>query len=394
MHIIILSRALPFHSIGGMQVITWDLAKAFALKGIKVTCITTKVEDKPAEFTVDGVNIIAIQSAKKESYSRSWWNESKQLLIDKYLNDCDVLFSVSASGFEAVKLKPYMKNTKFIFQGHGTSLIEIASKLRVGTFKSVLSIVKNIKWIPIDIYKYTKFDGIIASGERVFSSLQGVVYQRFINKTPVTYLPNGIFTQEFYPSDNLKHDMRINLGLGLDEVVFLLASRLHAQKGIIHALKGLEILHKKAPNFKVLIVGDGPDRDSIQNYVDKSQLSQSVIFTGAVSIKKLPHYINAADAYIFPTLHEEGLPLLPLEALACGLPVFASEHLTEIKKLPHVSTFNPKEPECLAGILLDFLQISPRPKSRVSLLPYRYSMDGVVESYLTFFNGISSEKRV
>jgi glycosyltransferase involved in cell wall biosynthesis len=375
-----------------MQVITWDLARAFVNKNIRVTCITTSIADKPDEFEEDGVNIVALPDTKSGCYTRNWWRKSKAYVAQHFLTDCDICFSVSASGFSVVDLKKKMPTTCFVFQGHGTSLSEIVSKFRLHTVKSLLSSLKNIKWLPIDLVKYQSFDGIIASGERVYKDLNGKFYQFTLKDMPLKYLPNGIFTDEFFPSNNLRREARNRLDIPNDELVFLLASRLHKQKGIQQALLGLELLFEYCNKFKVVIVGDGPDEKDLKRFVSQSVLVGSVNFVGAVSINELPMYLNSADAYLFPTLHEEGLPLLPLEALACGIPVFASQHLSEINKLDHVLPINPRSPDSIRDALLNFKNTMVA-KTQQSLLPYKYSMEGVVEAYLNFFEEIKNAKK-
>jgi glycosyltransferase involved in cell wall biosynthesis len=393
MHIVILTRVLPFHSIGGMQVITWDLARAFVNKNIRVTCLTTSIAGKPSEFEMDGVNIVALPGTKPGCYTRNWWRKSKTYVDQHFLNDCNICFSVSASGFSVTELKKQMPNTYFVFQGHGTSLSEIVSKFRLHTVKSLLSSLKNIKWLPIDLVKYQSFDGMIASGERVYKDLNGKFYQSFLKEKPLKYLPNGIFTDEFFPCGKLREEGRNKLNMADSELVFLLASRLHKQKGIQQALSGLELLFEQCNKFKVVIIGDGPDEQRLKHFVSQSVLADSVSFIGAVSINDLPMYLNASDAYVFPTLHEEGLPLLPLEALACGIPVFASQHLSEINKLDYVYSINPRSPHSIKDALLDFKSnILNKPKKK-SLLPYKYSMQGVVEAYLNFFEEIKNERK-
>ncbi|WP_075185474.1 glycosyltransferase family 4 protein [Teredinibacter haidensis] len=385
MHIVILTRVLPFHSIGGMQVITWDLAKAFASKGIKVSCITTSIPGRPSAFSESGVDVLALKGTKPGAYSRAWWKLSKGYLSKLLVDHCDVVLSVSAAGFSAVALKKMFPETKFVFQAHGTSLSEIVSKFRLHTFKSLASSLKNIKWLPIDIYKYPFFDGIITSGMRVYRDLDGPFYRKFLRDKKIKYLPNGIDINEFFPCQKMRVSGRESLNIDMGETVYLLASRLHKQKGLQKALLGLSLL-AEGQGFKVLIVGDGPEEQNIRNTVAESNLEGRVIFVGGVPIKELPLYLNMSDVYIFSTLHEEGLPLLPLEALATGLPVLASQHLEEVNSLSeYVVPVDPRSPASIKkGLILCEYKKSPRR----NLLPAKYSMAGVIDEYIKYFDNI------
>lgn len=388
MHIVIVTRALPFHQIGGMEVITWDLARAFALQGIKVSCLTTRIKGKPEQFCIDNVNVIALKKCKPSAYSSQWWKESRKYFEQFFIGKCDVVLSVSAAAFGIVALRKACPDTKFVFQAHGTSLSEILSKFRLRTIKSILSSVVNMKWLPIDLYKYRNFDGFVASGHRVYKDLNGKFYQAFIGNKHLEYLPNGIFISDFYPNNATREMIRQKLDIKPECKVYLLASRLTKQKGVRQALDGLAVLRDKGNEFKVIVLGNGPEEENLKEHVNTLALANSVKFIGPVSIQELPDYLNASDLYIFSTLHEEGLPLLPLEALATGLPVIASEHLAEINGLSDkVIGVNPRDPEAIAKAIAD-VERKHLLNQRDNFLPEAYSMEGVVKEYLRFFKSI------
>lgn len=389
MHIIIVSRVLPHHSIGGMQVITWDLAKQFTKQGLEVTCLTTTIPGLPAHFIEDGVRVVALDNTTPGKHSRFWWKSSKRYIEENHLNNCDVLLSVSAAGFEILKLKSKMEKTIFIFQGHGTSLSEILSKIKLHTLKSLLSIVKNIKWLPIDLIKYKSFDGIVAAGERVNRDFSNKFYSLFLQNSKVKYIPNGINTGEFKPSLSFRNEIRQLLKLNNNEFVILVASRLHRQKGIEKAIDAFN-KYLSTNNAKLLILGTGPYEEEAKKKVQDLGLCEDVIFNGAVSIKDLTKYINASDVYLFPTLHEEGLPLLPLEALACGVPVIASNHLKEICECS--DKVFPVEPRNIDSIISNLDKAKNFKAGNISFLPEIYTIEGVADQYIEFFMELKNEK--
>lgn len=372
-----------------MQVITWDLAKQFAKQGLEVTCLTTSIPDYPEHFSEEGVNIVALNNTAPGRYSRSWWKSSKRYIEKNYLNNCDVLLSVSAAGFKVLDLRSKMQNTTFIFQGHGTSLSEIISKLKLHTLKSLLSIAKNVKWLPIDLIKYQSFDGIVAAGERVNRDLSSKFYSFFLKKSKVKYIPNGINPNEFKPSLLNRHEIRQFLKLNDDDYVILVASRIHQQKGIANAIAAFS-KYLSSNTAKLLILGTGPYEQEAKRKVAELGLNHNVIFKGAVSIQDLTKYINASDVYLFPTLHEEGLPLLPLEALACGVPVLASNHLKEICECG--DEVHPIEPRNIDSITFHLDQAKTVRSGTVSFLPEKYTIEGVADQYIEFFWELKDEK--
>ena len=91
--------------------------------------------------------------------------------------------------------------------------------------------------------------------------------------------------------------------------------------------------------MKLVLVGDGPERERIQQRVDQLGLDKNVFFTGLV---KNPYpYIAMSRGVLLPSLHE-GQPMVILEASCLGIPVFASDidavvgmrHLVDVNMLP------------------------------------------------------------
>ncbi len=74
---------------------------------------------------------------------------------------------------------------------------------------------------------------------------------------------------------------------------------------------------KKYPNTKFVLVGDGPDKSSIELLADQYGISDSVIFTGVRTDALV--FMKMFDVFLLPSLHE-GLPLVGIEAQAAGTP--------------------------------------------------------------------------
>jgi glycosyltransferase involved in cell wall biosynthesis len=84
-------------------------------------------------------------------------------------------------------------------------------------------------------------------------------------------------------------------------------------------------------NAKLIIVGNGLERCSLERTVNLAGLNDRVIFTGFVPHDQIPSYIMAADVFVLPSL-SEGLPNALLEAMAGGLPIVA----TKVGGIPEV----------------------------------------------------------
>lgn len=109
-------------------------------------------------------------------------------------------------------------------------------------------------------------------------------------------------------------------GYAQDRVNLVVVGRLGRVKGFEYLIRALALL----ANGPLLlhIVGDGPDRLSLEQLVHDLKLTGQVSFHGFRA--DVHDYIRAADALIMPSLHE-GIPYVLLEALWLGTPVIASE---------------------------------------------------------------------
>ncbi len=95
---------------------------------------------------------------------------------------------------------------------------------------------------------------------------------------------------------------------------------MHYQKDVETIIKALKIIEKE--NFIFFVVGDGPDRDKLEQLVNSLNLQNKIIFLGyRTDIEKI---LASADLFILSS-RWEGLPLVILEAFACKIPVIASK---------------------------------------------------------------------
>lgn len=79
-------------------------------------------------------------------------------------------------------------------------------------------------------------------------------------------------------------------------------------------------------NYRLVIAGDGPERQAMEEMISKLHLEDRVQCLGAVSHQQLPEIYSSLDAFVFPTRRTgESLGLVAVEAMACGTPVIASD---------------------------------------------------------------------
>lgn len=136
---------------------------------------------------------------------------------------------------------------------------------------------------------------------------------------------NPVDTAVFRPDAALRTRVRSELGLPENCRVIIMSGVIHRQKGMHLGLNVFAKASRRFPDCRLLIVGDGPDRKELERAAAETGLAERVIFTGSKSNVDMPGYYNAADIYLNPTLRLEGLALVIVEAMACGLPCVVSK---------------------------------------------------------------------
>jgi len=112
---------------------------------------------------------------------------------------------------------------------------------------------------------------------------------------------------------------------------FVQAGRLIEKKGLPVTLRVFAIFLRQHPNAKLTIAGEGPLLGQLQNLVRELNIDGRVSFTGFISQEQLREIYYASHIFLHPSQtgddgNQEGIPNSMLEAMASGLPVFATEH--------------------------------------------------------------------
>ena len=97
--------------------------------------------------------------------------------------------------------------------------------------------------------------------------------------------------------------------------------RLSKQKGMIYFIEAAEITAKKHPEAKFFIVGDGEEKEQLQEQIEAKRLRDKVLFLGYRS--DIQNVMSQLDFVVLSSLWE-GLPLTPIEAFSVGKPVIGT----------------------------------------------------------------------
>jgi len=135
-------------------------------------------------------------------------------------------------------------------------------------------------------------------------------------------IPNGVDTKLFAPNSEKRECERLRLNFPSDAVVLGTVGRLVGIKNQRMFLQAAEQLIQDNPNVRVLLVGDGSERDQLRNYVDGSpHLRNRTVFLGMS--RRVEDAYQAMDVFVLPSF-KEGISNTLLEAMASGLPCLAT----------------------------------------------------------------------
>lgn len=144
-----------------------------------------------------------------------------------------------------------------------------------------------------------------------------------------------------------------------DRIIFLYVGQLFSQKGVALALRAFtELPEKYRSKYLFHIVGDGPNRLALQEYVSENRLDDNVIFFGRQPYERLNQYYDEAHVFLFPTTNDYRA-LVPFEAISRGMPVLGSIHDGGIEETVHVGengfSFDPFDTGQLCSLLMSFM---------------------------------------
>jgi glycosyltransferase involved in cell wall biosynthesis len=205
----------------------------------------------------------------------------------------------------------------------------------------------------------------------------------------IRVLHNGVDVNRFRPLTGVKDEMRKKLGISKDSSVVLTVRRLVYKNGIDTLIESAKIAVKKNPRLVFLVVGKGPDFGKVKEKIEQLGIQENFRLTGFISDEDLPFYYNVADFFVLPSKSGEGLPLVALEAMACGVPVIATNvgGTSEVMKEGSGKLVPPNSPDSLAEAILEFShsELSILKKDLRAMIEQNYSWDKNVEKLVGIY---------
>jgi glycosyltransferase involved in cell wall biosynthesis len=163
-------------------------------------------------------------------------------------------------------------------------------------------------------------DRVVGVGEAV---RQALIVNEGIPAPRVSVIYNGVDLRPYSSaSESSRLAVRQELGLNADDLVIMQVARLDYLKDHATAIRAMDRVVQKRKNARLVLVGEGPERDAIQKQVQESNLGPYVRLLGLRG--DVPRLLAAADLFLLTSI-SEGIPLTIIEAMAAGIPVVATQ---------------------------------------------------------------------
>jgi ribosomal protein S18 acetylase RimI-like enzyme len=134
----------------------------------------------------------------------------------------------------------------------------------------------------------------------------------------IAAIPNGVTAVR---ASTPAQTVRVQLGIPPDELMIFTNARLAEDKGLEYLIQAAADLCRRRMQFRILIAGDGPIRESLEGLAAESEVAHVVSFLGFR--QDIGDLLNACDIAVFPSLRE-GLSIALLEAMSVGKPIVAT----------------------------------------------------------------------
>ena len=332
LHIALLSRSIFAHHFGGMETHGESLRRALVASGHRVTTLTTALPQGPTVTHDTWGAIYFLAGGKPGAYSREWHQALVRKLLDLHEQDpFDIIASQSAAAFPYLAIRerlPRQRRIPTVVMSHGAVLAALPGHLKELPHHPAQILLRRL---PEDILIWENFHRNLPRADyvTVLSQADGAGMRQGFSIAPdrITVIPNGVDTRSFIPSSAARSSVRARLGLADDEVAIAILASLEPRKGqhiMLDALASplLRTAHTRRP-IRLVLIGDGPSRETLRSRAKRLGLADRVIFIGAIHHEDVPAMLNGMDIMALPSI-AEGMPLALLEAMACGRAVIAS----------------------------------------------------------------------
>lgn len=301
----------------------WRFCEVAAKQGHQISVITPRVDNTSREETVNGVRILRPIRTKPERLPAY----APTAIITR------IVASVFMFGYGLWWFRN--KNVDGIYSSSYSThwIAKILSMLYRVPYVNHIAYTPTARrpWKPSPTFVLERVNFKLFLGKHVFCRVPRVrdVIAKMTNaKVEIIHgiLNKKRVTQAAESADPVYHFQ--TLDIGSDEQLLLFVGRLSPNKNPVSAVETIDDL---GSNYKLVMIGDGPERERVKDKVDQLALNDRVELLGERSHQETLEWMMSADALLL-TSYVEAYPTVVFEALVLGTHVFA----TPVGILPHI----------------------------------------------------------
>lgn len=328
MRVLHLSWEFPPRVIGGIASHVFDLSRALARRGIEIHLMTCNFPGAKEYENIDGVNIYRVESYAAGDSFLSW---ALRMQKNMERNSCDLINLINGvdlihshdwlSGVAGIGLK-HLYRKPLVTTIHSTEYGR-----RTGIHNDLQASIHEIEsWLCHESWR------IIACS---YYMRDHVSWCLRVPESKTCVIPNGVDVTKFNFGFNY-WEARNQFANG-SEKILLFVGRLVPEKGLDVLIKALPNILSNGVNAKLVVVGDGPQREAYQQMCNEYGLASKTLFAGHTDDWTLRALYRVADVTVVPSKFEPfGIVALEAMAARCPLVVGAVGGLNEI--VDHEST--------------------------------------------------------
>lgn len=300
-----------YPSVGGSGVIATELGKMLAEKGHEIHFITSsmpfRLNKMYPSITFHQVEVNSYSVFQYAPYDIALANKMAEVIIDEGLDVLHVHYAMPHAVCAILAKDMAKSDIGIVTTLHGTDITVL------GDDSALSGAIR---------YGIEKSDIVTA----VSHSLVNQTMELIAPQQEIETIYNFVDEQEYYKKDagNLKE----LLGIAPDEKVVIHVSNFRKVKRVPDIVKSFELIRKEMP-AKLLLVGDGPEKHPVMEYVRGTSIEEDILFLGKQD--------NLSELYAISDLmlllsQKESFGLVLLEAMACEVPCIG----TNVGGIPEV----------------------------------------------------------
>jgi glycosyltransferase involved in cell wall biosynthesis len=364
------AREFPPES-GGIGYYIYNLSKGLIKKDHKVTVITRGSTRGVEKEIIDGIEVFKATFFPLYPFHMTLHGFFVNSLLKSYGSEFSLVHLHSP-------LTPSVKTTLPVVTTVHTAMRIDARYHEVIDPYSLAEKVQSMYFSPFVESQLFRLSDIITA---VSPSVVNELNEYEVNSMRVSVMWNGVDEKIFCPIKDKKRLEKYVLYTGV----------LRARKGLFDLIKCANLVNKMIPDIRFVICGDGPLLQKLKVQVRNVGLEEQVIFLGRVDRKKLVELYQNASIHIVPSIYE-GLPTVLLEAMACGIPVVATNiggNRDIISSGVNGLLVPPQSPEKMAKMIVmlwddESLRKKIGSNARKTILE-KYTWDIIVNNYLNIY---------